>query len=69
MSLWLLIRNGNKYINIYPFPVIHLPVYHLLFLLWKIVKQVFYNNNLYILYNTDTFTMNKLMCVSNETLI
>ena len=48
--------------NIYPYPVINLPVYHLLFLLWKIVKQVFYNNNLYILYNTDTFTMNKLMC-------
>ena len=67
MSLWLLIRKGP--INIYPFPVINLPVHHLLLLLWKIVKQVFYNNNLYILYNTVTFTMNKLMCVSNETII
>jgi len=56
-------------INIYPFPVTNLPVHHLLLLLRKIVKQAFYNNNLYILYNTDTFTMNKLMCVSNETII
>ena len=55
-------------INIYLCPVINLPVHYLLILLWKIVKQVFYNNNLYILYYTDTFTMNKLMCVSNETI-
>jgi hypothetical protein len=35
-------------INTHPFPVINLPVHHLLLLLWKIIKQVFYNNDLYI---------------------
>ena len=68
MSLWLLIRNGNKYIYTHFLLYIYLCII-CYFYCGKIVKQVFYNNNLYILYNTDTFTMNKLMCVSNETLI
>ena len=61
MSLWLLIRKGP--INIYPISCYKFTCASFFILLWKIVKQVFYNNNLYILYNTDTFTMNKLMCV------
>ena len=40
MSLWLLIRNGNKYIPISCFNFTCAPFF--LHLLWKIVKQVFF---------------------------
>ena len=40
MSLWLLIRNGNKYIPISCYNFTCAPFF--LHLLWKIVKQVFF---------------------------
>jgi hypothetical protein len=43
MSLWLLIRNGNKYIPISCYNFTCAPFF--LHLLWKIVKVFFYNNN------------------------